>query len=84
MVSLSMAGAIFGAVATGPFSDIYGRKPLIILSTITVITGSLLACTAKFITMLMIARFIMGIGMGIITLVVPLYLSEISPLHIRG
>ena len=84
MVSLSMAGAVFGAVAAGPFADLYGRKPLIILSTIVVIIGSLVASTAQFISMLMIARLIMGLGMGIITLITPLYLSELSPVHIRG
>lgn len=84
MVSLSMAGAIFGSLAAGPFSDIIGRKPILILSNILVVIGSLLACTSKFIMMLMIARFLTGIGIGMISLVLPIYMSELSPLHIRG
>ena len=84
MVSFSMAGAVFGSLAAGPFSDIYGRKPTILVSNFLVVIGSILACTSKFIMMLMIARFLMGLGIGIISLVIPLYLSEIAPLHIRG
>jgi len=36
------------------------------------------------ILVLMIGRFIIGLGVGVAAMVVPVYLSEISPTHLRG
>lgn len=40
--------------------------------------------TAKSIPLLIVGRFIVGLGVGTASLVVPVYLSEVSPLEVRG
>ena len=77
-------GAVFGSIAAGPLSDYFGRKPLIIVSDVFFLAGGILAYFANQIRVLMVARLLVGLGVGIISLVLPLYLSECSPIHIRG
>lgn len=76
-----------GAVATffsGPFSDRYGRRFSINVSAIVFIIGNLVLIFAQSFAMVIIGRLIQGLGVGIITIVVPLYLAESVPSRLRG
>lgn len=77
-------GAAFGAVFGAPLSDRIGRKRMLIwLGVIFTMFG--LACgLAPSSSWLIIFRFIMGLGVGAVSALVPVYLAEISPASNRG
>jgi len=84
IVSLAQLGAFVGALVAGPLSDRIGRKPVVIIADILFTTGAAIMMTAWSIPVLMFGRVIVGLGVGIASLVVPVYISEISPNEVRG
>ncbi len=83
-VSSALAGAVIGVAISGELSDRLGRRTSLILSAVLFLTSAVGCTLAPGFTFLIIARIIGGIGVGIASNVVPLYLSEIAPAHIRG
>ena len=79
VVSLALLGAFVGALIAGPLSDALGRKPVIIASDVLFAVGSLVMTFAEEIFILMIGRIIVGLGVGVASMIVPLYLSECCP-----
>ena len=79
-MSLALLGAFFGALIAGPCSDAFGRKPVIIASDIIFTIGSLVMATAETIPILIIGRLIVGLAVGVASMIVPVYLSEIAPI----
>jgi MFS family permease len=79
-----MIGAAIGSLLGGVLADKYGRKPTIISADIIFTVGAVVMAVSPTIPILVIGRFIIGIGVGLAAMVVPVYLSEISPLHLRG
>ena len=79
-----MIGAAFGAFFSGIISDRIGRKPVILLADVFFSLGSIIMALASDVSILICGRVIIGIGVGIASQVVPLYLSEMSPVQIRG
>lgn len=84
LVSSILIGAVVGASTNGILADIFGRKKIIILTAIIFILGSLMCAFAPNILVLIFSRIFVGLAVGIVNFVIPLYLSEISPKHIRG
>lgn len=84
MTSITTLGAAVGALLGGPFSDYCGRKPAIFLGDALFVSGSLVLALAGSITVLIIGRLILGFGVGIAAMVVPIYLSESAPSAVRG
>lgn len=77
-------GGLFGTLVTGYLSDKFGRRNVIILSCIIFIIAILVVVDAHSFSALLIGRLLLGIGVGIVAVVVPLYLTEVAPTHIRG
>jgi sugar porter (SP) family MFS transporter len=65
-------------------SDRLGRRRLIMIAALTFTIGALAAAASPSAGALLVARFVIGLGVGSAALVVPLYLSEIAPTQIRG
>ncbi|MBE6448521.1 MAG: sugar porter family MFS transporter [Alphaproteobacteria bacterium] len=84
LVSSAIAGSVIGAASNGFLADIYGRKKIIIATAIIFVLGSIMCGYAQSINQLIFARIIIGIAVGMVSFVVPLYLSEIAPQNIRG
>lgn len=72
------------ALIAGPLQDHFGRKPILMLADILFTIGAILMATAESIPLLILGRLIVGLGVGAASLVVPVYLSEVSPLEVRG
>ena len=63
-VSLYMVGIAASTLFYGPISDSVGRKPVIIFASVIAVLGSLLCALSQTIDVLLIGRFIQGLGMG--------------------
>jgi sugar porter (SP) family MFS transporter len=84
VVSFLLVGAVTGALTGGPISDRFGRRPSVLLAAAIFGVGAIVAALAPTISILIVARFILGLGVGLASLVVPLYIAEIAPPGSRG
>lgn len=87
IVSLFIAGAFFGALATYALSHWIGRKWCLTISSSIFIVGAALqtASTGKTgLGMLYAGRVLSGLGTGVASNIVPIYLAELAPPAIRG
>jgi SP family arabinose:H+ symporter-like MFS transporter len=83
-VSSALVGCIIGVSGAGWLSDRYGRK-MVLLLTGTLFSISAIGCAlSTSFTILVIYRLIGGLGVGIASMLSPLYISEISPPSLRG
>jgi MFS transporter, SP family, arabinose:H+ symporter len=83
-VSNLLIGCILGASTAGILSDKFGRKKILIASAIFFLVSALLSAFPRTFVELVIARFIGGYGVGMASMLSPLYIAEISPARIRG
>ncbi|KAK8474022.1 hypothetical protein V6N11_061745, partial [Hibiscus sabdariffa] len=79
-----LAGATVGSFTGGTLADKFGRTRTFQLDAIPLIIGAFLTATAQSVQTMIIGRLLAGIGIGISSAIVPLYISEISPTEIRG
>ncbi|KAG2235895.1 hypothetical protein INT48_008198 [Thamnidium elegans] len=84
VVSILQAGCCVGALLINFFADRYGRKWSIVLSSIIFLFGSILQVVATNMGMMMSGRFFGGAGIGACSMLVPMYIAEISPRKLRG
>lgn len=84
MTAMIELGALIGAINQGWIADKISRKYSIFVAVIFFTIGSSLQTASIDYSMLVIGRLIGGIGIGMLSMVAPLYISEISPPEIRG
>ena len=84
VVGILTIGCLFGALTGGRFSDTYGRKRVMFLSAFLFIVSSLGCALSPDAVWLMLFRLVSGFGVGMISAVAPVYISEISPARLRG
>lgn len=78
VVSTLLAGAAGGALCGGPLADRIGRKMALAGNSLFLITGALLSASATSLNYMLLGRLIAGIGIGVSSGVVPLYISEVA------
>jgi MFS transporter, SP family, arabinose:H+ symporter len=83
-VSSALVGCIVGVVFAGELSDRFGRKKALIASGLLFAVSALGCALSGSHTQLIIYRMLGGIGVGIASMISPLYISEVSPARIRG
>ncbi|GBM55609.1 Glucose transporter type 1 [Araneus ventricosus] len=87
VVSVFAIGGMVGGLFGGSLANKFGRKGGLLVNNVFGIVGAALMGSSKIshsIEILIVGRFIIGINCGINTALVPMYLSEISPLTLRG
>jgi SP family galactose:H+ symporter-like MFS transporter len=84
VVSALLWGAVFGALISGFFSNRFGRRRTILGSAIIFVVGAALCALSPSVHLLIAARFVLGIAVGMASFTAPLYLAEISPQAVRG
>ncbi|MBS0585108.1 MAG: sugar porter family MFS transporter [Verrucomicrobia bacterium] len=84
LVSHILLGALVGVVLAGPFADRYGRKIALFASAFFYGVGSLLSIATSLIDVLLWGRLFTGVGVGIASVVIPLYLAEMAKAERRG
>src|ERR671921_207107 len=84
IVSFLLVGAVVGALSGGPFTDRFGRRWTAMLAAIIFAVGALIVALTPTVVILIFGRFVLGLGVGLASLVVPLYIAEIAPPDTRG
>jgi SP family sugar:H+ symporter-like MFS transporter len=85
IVSILSAGTFFGALSAAPLADIIGRRNGLMVSCGIVFNLGVILQTASTHRPLFIAgRFFAGLGVGLVSAIIPLYQSETAPKWIRG
>jgi sugar porter (SP) family MFS transporter len=84
IVSGGLLGAATGALLGGRFADLFGRRTLLIVTAAIFAAGALVCAVAGSPTVLIAGRMIVGIGIGLSSSTVPVYISEVSPPAARG
>ena len=84
VMGAALYGTVLGALAGGWPSDRFGRKPTLLAIGILYFVSAVWSGLANDPVSFILARFIGGLGVGISTVVAPLYISEISPPDRRG
>ncbi|KAL3680656.1 hypothetical protein R1sor_023612 [Riccia sorocarpa] len=82
--SLITVGAMLGSIVSGQLGDWLGRKGAMVVATLPIIVGSALIAVAESKMPLYIGRLLSGAGAGIFSFIVPLFIGEIAPRHLRG
>ncbi|KAK6628909.1 hypothetical protein RUM43_002726 [Polyplax serrata] len=86
-VSIFAIGGMLGGFSGGIIANRFGRKGGLLLNNVLGIGGACLMGFTKFSSsyeLLFIGRFIIGVNCGLNTSLVPMYISEIAPLNLRG
>ena len=84
LTAVLQLGALLGALNQGWIADKYSRKWSIVMAVGVFAVGSALQTGSTGYGMLLVGRLIGGVGIGMLSMVAPLYISEISPPEIRG
>lgn len=83
-VSSVLVGAIIGALVAGRVNDALGRRSTLIILSVIFTLGALLTALSPNLVFFIVCRTIVGLGIGAAASVVPVYISEMSPPHLRG
>ena len=83
-VAIATVGTIIGALLGGRSADHFGRRKLLFFIGILYVLGALGTALAPSHLVLMIFRFVGGVGVGLSSVCAPIYTAEIAPARVRG
>jgi SP family sugar:H+ symporter-like MFS transporter len=84
IVSILSAGTFFGALISGSLADRFGRHTTIIAGCAIFIVGVVVQVSATYVAALAVGRVVAGFGVGFVSAINILYMSEVAPRRIRG
>jgi MFS family permease len=82
--ALFYTGAAFGSIAQGFIADKVGRKKALAISAVSGLVGGALSAGSVNVPMLVTVRLLQGLGLGMLIVLVPLYITEVAPPRYRG
>lgn len=83
-VGCALVGSIMGVAMGGVLSDKFGRKKTMIFSAIMFTASGIGCAIAPTFTQLVFYRIVGGVGIGVISIISPMYISEVSIPKYRG
>ena len=83
-VGCALIGSILGVLASGILSDGLGRKMTMLISAVLFSVSAIGCAVCPDFGSLVAYRIVGGIGIGIVSVVSPIYISEVSPAKVRG
>jgi len=84
VVSVVLIGAAVGALGGGRLADAFGRRFMLMVTALIFIAGAVFCAAADSVGSLIAGRIIVGLGIGLASSTVPVYISEVSPPGARG
>ncbi|KAK3683118.1 hypothetical protein LTR37_020556 [Vermiconidia calcicola] len=84
IVSILSAGTFFGALISGALADWFGRRTTIVAGCVVFMVGVIIQVAATVIPALVVGRLIAGFGVGFVSAINILYMSEVAPRKVRG
>src|SRR5262245_23587855 len=84
VASCTLIGCMIGAALAGVSSDRFGRKKVLLFSAVAFSATALICAVARNATDLVIGRMIGGVGIGMASMLSPMYIAEVAPARIRG
>ncbi|KMT03292.1 hypothetical protein BVRB_8g198330 [Beta vulgaris subsp. vulgaris] len=84
VVSIFIGGAFIGSLFSGSLADKFGCRRTLQIDTIPLIIGAILSAQAHSTDEVLWGRFLVGLGIGVNTVLVPIYISEVAPTKYRG
>lgn len=82
--SAALIGCIFGAAVAGWLGDRHGRKPNLMVAAVLFFVSALLSAIPPSFSVLIVARMIGGVGVGMASVLGPMYISELARPKWRG
>ncbi|KAJ2379679.1 hypothetical protein GGI05_006560, partial [Coemansia sp. RSA 2603] len=82
--SIFAIGGLVGSLGAGWMAEKWGRRGALLLNNAPFVLGPLLMAFSVSPSMLIVGRFVSGIGSGAAVVIAPMYLSEIAPVRFRG
>ena len=83
-MSIALVGCLTGAMTVGALADRFGRKKLLIVSSVVFLVSAFGTGYFSSFGLFLAARFLSGVGIGIASGLSPTYIAEVAPTHIRG
>lgn len=83
-MSSALVGCLVGALLSGKWSDLYGRKKMLIVASVLFIVSAIGTGAVSSFFWFVFYRIVGGLGIGIASNVSPVYIAEVSPASIRG
>ena len=83
-VGCALVGSICGVLAAGALSDYLGRKLTMLISAVLFSISAIGCAVCGSFDALVAYRIVGGVGIGVVSIVSPIYISEVSPARIRG
>lgn len=84
VMSTAQIGCVLGALVGGKLCDMFGRKKTLIVAAALFGLTTVFTALANDLTTFNIFRFVGGLGIGLASIVSPMYIAEIAPSKIRG
>ncbi len=84
VAAIVLVGAVIGAAVAGDLSDRFGRRRVILVTALTFVVGAVVSAVAGSVAVLLVGRLLIGVAIGVASMLTPLYLAEISPAASRG
>ncbi len=84
VVSSVLWGAVAGALFGGWLADRFGRRPIILGAAVIFVIGAVGTAVTPTVSWLIAGRVVVGLAIGVASLIAPMYIAEIAPPAIRG
>ncbi|KAE8616176.1 hypothetical protein XENTR_v10008737 [Xenopus tropicalis] len=84
LVSSTVGAAALSALAGGVLNGVLGRRPCILMASLLFTAGAVILAAARDKETLLGGRVVVGLGIGIASMTVPVYIAEAAPPHLRG
>ncbi|QWA09224.1 sugar porter family MFS transporter [Sodalis ligni] len=84
VMSVLLIGAAIGSICGGKLSDYFGRRKYLLYLSFVFFFGAMISALSPTITILLIARFLLGYAVGGASVTAPTFISEVAPTEMRG